>query len=129
MKENTQLTVAHEEILGSLSQIKDPDLGRDIVSLGFVKDLQISGENVSFTIELTTPACPVREPMRESAHRAVLSYKLCRSLARHAVFVGLSSGAYLKGALEVARESPRARIVTVFSDLGERYFSTRLWEL
>jgi ATP-binding protein involved in chromosome partitioning len=73
MKENSQLTVAQEKILGALAQIKDPDLGRDIVTLGFVKDLQISGENVSFTIELTTPACPVREQMRENAHRAVLS--------------------------------------------------------
>ena len=73
MKENSQLTVAQEKILGALAQIKDPDLGRDIVALGFVKDLQISGENVSFTIELTTPACPVREQMRENAHRAVLS--------------------------------------------------------
>ena len=71
--ENSQPTVAQEEILGALAQIKDPDLGRDIVTLGFVKDLQISGENVSFTIELTTPACPVREQMRENAHRAVLS--------------------------------------------------------
>jgi cysteine synthase B len=57
------------------------------------------------------------------------AYKLCRSLARHAVFVGLSSGAYLNGALDAARESPRARIVTIFSDLGERYLSTRLWDL
>jgi metal-sulfur cluster biosynthetic enzyme len=73
MKENPQPTVAQEEILGALAQIKDPDLGRDIVTLGFVKDLQISGENVSFTIELTTPACPVREQMRENARRAVLS--------------------------------------------------------
>ena len=73
MKENGQPTVAQEEILGALAQIKDPDLGRDIVTLGFVKDLQISGENVSFTIELTTPACPVREQMRDDAQRAVLS--------------------------------------------------------
>src|SRR4030095_3548669 len=73
MMENSQLTVAQEEILGALAQIKDPDLGRDIVALGFVKDLQISGENVSFTIELTTPACPVREQMRENAQRAGLS--------------------------------------------------------
>jgi cysteine synthase len=57
------------------------------------------------------------------------AYTHCRSLARHVVFVGLSSGAYLKVALDVARESPRARIVTVFSDLGERYFSTPLWDL
>src|SRR3970040_838190 len=73
MKENAQPVVAQEEILGALAQIKDPDLGRDIVTLGFVKDLQISGENVSFTIELTTPACPVREQMRERARAAALS--------------------------------------------------------
>jgi ATP-binding protein involved in chromosome partitioning len=73
MKQNGQPTVAQEEILVALSQIKDPDLGRDIVTLGFVKDLQISGENVSFSIELTTPACPVRDQLREDARRAVLS--------------------------------------------------------
>jgi S-sulfo-L-cysteine synthase (O-acetyl-L-serine-dependent) len=57
------------------------------------------------------------------------AYDLCHSLARRGVFVGQSSGAYLRAALEVARGSPGARVVTVFSDLGERYFSTRLWDL
>ena len=65
MKERTEPTIAPEEILAALSQIKDPDLGRDIVALGFIKDLQIDGENVSFAIELTTPACPVRDQMKE----------------------------------------------------------------
>ena len=73
MKERTQPTIAPEDIRAALSQIKDPDLGRDIVTLGFVKDLRIDGENVSFALELTTPACPVREQMKEDAHRAVLS--------------------------------------------------------
>ena len=73
MKERTEPTIAPEDIRAALSQIKDPDLGRDIVTLGFVKDLQIDGENVSFAIELTTPACPVRDQMKEEAHRAVLS--------------------------------------------------------
>ncbi|HEY8792277.1 MAG TPA: Mrp/NBP35 family ATP-binding protein, partial [Gaiellaceae bacterium] len=73
MKERTEPTIALEDIRAALSQIKDPDLGRDIVTLGFVKDLQIDGENVSFAIELTTPACPVRDQMKEDAHRAVLS--------------------------------------------------------
>src|SRR5438093_10006147 len=73
MTEKAQPTIAPEEILTALSQIKDPDLGRDIVTLGFVKDLQIEGESVSFAIELTTPACPVRDQMKEDAHRAVLS--------------------------------------------------------
>ena len=62
-----------EAILQTLARIKDPDLGRDIVSLGFVKDVKVSGEKASFTIELTTPACPVRDQMLEEARRAVLS--------------------------------------------------------
>jgi ATP-binding protein involved in chromosome partitioning len=73
MTHTTQPTVVPEDILGALSRIKDPDLGRDIVTLGFVKDLQINGENVAFSIELTTPACPVRDQMKEEAHRAVLA--------------------------------------------------------
>ena len=52
----------------------------------------------------------------------------CHALARSGVFVGQSSGAYLSAAEAVARREPGARVVTVFSDLGERYFSTRLWE-
>ena len=73
MKERTEPTIAPGEIRAALSRITDPDLGRDIVTLGFVKDLRIDGENVSFAIELTTPACPVRDQMKEEAHRAVLS--------------------------------------------------------
>jgi S-sulfo-L-cysteine synthase (O-acetyl-L-serine-dependent) len=56
------------------------------------------------------------------------AHELCGRLARQGIFVGQSSGAYLKGALEVARGLRAGRIVTVFSDLGERYFSTRLWD-
>ena len=53
----------------------------------------------------------------------------CHALARRGLFVGQSSGAYLSAALAIARREKGARIVTVFSDLGERYFSTRLWDL
>ena len=52
---------APEAVLEALSTIKDPDLGKDIVSLDFIKDLVIDGGTVSFTIELTTPACPAKE--------------------------------------------------------------------
>lgn len=62
--------MAPEDILATFSRIKDPDLGRDIVSLRFVKDLRINGEQVAFAIQLTTPACPVRDQMKEQAHRA-----------------------------------------------------------
>jgi ATP-binding protein involved in chromosome partitioning len=58
-------------VLEALKVVRDPDLNRDIVSLGFVKDLTIDGGRVAFTIELTTPACPVKDQMRDQARAAV----------------------------------------------------------
>lgn len=52
---------APEAILEALSAIQDPDLGKDIVSLGFIKNLEVDGGTISFTIELTTPACPAKD--------------------------------------------------------------------
>ncbi len=61
-----------EDVLAVLSAIKDPDLGRDVVSLGMIKDLAVSGEGkVSFTFELTTPACPVRDRFETLANKLV----------------------------------------------------------
>jgi len=60
-----------EEILTKLRVIIDPDLHQDIVTLGFVKDIKIEGSEVTFSLELTTPACPVREEFRKSAEAAV----------------------------------------------------------
>jgi ATP-binding protein involved in chromosome partitioning len=59
-------------VLGALKVVRDPDLNRDIVSLGFVKELRIERGRVAFTIELTTPACPVKDQMRDQARAAVL---------------------------------------------------------
>jgi ATP-binding protein involved in chromosome partitioning len=58
-------------VLDALRTVKDPDLHKDIVSLGFVKDLAIHDGRVAFTIELTTPACPVKDLMRDQARAAV----------------------------------------------------------
>jgi ATP-binding protein involved in chromosome partitioning len=63
--------VSEREILDALRVVRDPDLGRDIVALGFVKDVRVADAAVAFTIELTTPACPVREQMQQQAQRAV----------------------------------------------------------
>jgi ATP-binding protein involved in chromosome partitioning len=59
-------------VLDALKVVRDPDLQRDIVSLGFIKDLKIDGGRVGFTIELTTPACPVKDQMRDQARAAVM---------------------------------------------------------
>jgi S-sulfo-L-cysteine synthase (O-acetyl-L-serine-dependent) len=56
------------------------------------------------------------------------AYAMCGRLARAGFFVGQSSGAYLAGVEQVARREGEGRLVTLFNDLGERYFSTRLWE-
>jgi ATP-binding protein involved in chromosome partitioning len=63
--------VTETAVLTALQSVKDPDLHRDIVALGFVKNLSIDGGKVAFTIELTTPACPVKDKMRDQAHAAV----------------------------------------------------------
>ncbi|MBI2832959.1 MAG: Mrp/NBP35 family ATP-binding protein [Acidobacteria bacterium] len=65
-------TVHESSVLEALKVVKDPDLHRDIVSLGFVKDMRIDGGRVAFTIELTTPACPVKDQMRDQARAAVM---------------------------------------------------------
>src|ERR1700682_5528758 len=64
--------VEQAPVLDALKIVKDPDLHRDIVSVGFIKDLQIDAGRVAFTIELTTPACPVKELMRDQARAAVM---------------------------------------------------------
>ncbi len=64
-----------QEILQALTQIIDPDFNKDIVSLGFVKNLKIEGNRVSFDIELTTPACPVKSEFQRAAEEAVKKLK------------------------------------------------------
>jgi len=63
--------VTEEAVLEALKQVHDPDLGQDIVALGFVKNLKICGGAVGFVIELTTPACPVKEQLKQQAYGAV----------------------------------------------------------
>jgi ATP-binding protein involved in chromosome partitioning len=63
--------VTESAVLDALKVVRDPDLNRDIVSLKFIKNLRIDGDRVAFSIELTTPACPVKDQMREQARAAV----------------------------------------------------------
>ena len=64
-------TVSEAAVLDALRGVQDPDLKRDIVSLKFIKNLRIDGDRVAFSIELTTPACPVKDQMREQARQLV----------------------------------------------------------
>ncbi len=74
-------TVNESSVLEALKAVRDPDLNRDIVSLKFIKDLRIDGGRVSFAIELTTPACPVKDQMREQARAVVAAVPGVTSVA------------------------------------------------
>ena len=65
------MSVTKEQVLSALRDVQDPDLHKDIVTLGFVKDVQIKGAEVDFTVELTTPACPVKEELKAEAEGKV----------------------------------------------------------
>lgn len=59
------------DVLKALSTVEDPDLKRDLVSLGMIRDLKVSTSGVSFTVVLTTPACPLKEVLRQNCEAAV----------------------------------------------------------
>jgi ATP-binding protein involved in chromosome partitioning len=65
--------VSETDVLGALRPIMDPDFNKSIVELGFIKQLRIDGAKVSFSIELTTPACPVKAEFERAARERVLA--------------------------------------------------------
>ena len=62
-----------EDVMKALSSVKDPELGRDLVSLRMVEGVAVDGGRVTFTLNLTTPACPLRTRLEEAAREAVKS--------------------------------------------------------
>ncbi|MFM2138864.1 MAG: hypothetical protein RJA57_1171 [Bacteroidota bacterium] len=60
-----------EKILEALRNVQEPDLGKDLVTLNMVRDIAIDGKNVSFTVVLTTPACPMKDMIRNACVNAV----------------------------------------------------------
>ncbi|MFN0159484.1 MAG: iron-sulfur cluster carrier protein ApbC [Bacteroidota bacterium] len=65
------MVLNEQNILEALQTVKDPDLHKDIVTLGFVKDMSISGRDIKYTIELTTPSCPVRDELKAESIKAI----------------------------------------------------------
>ena len=68
---NKILRMTQEKVLAALSNVQEPDLGKDIVTLNMVKDLEIDGNYVSFTVVLTTPACPMKDHIKNACINAV----------------------------------------------------------
>ncbi len=63
--------MTQDDILKALSNVQEPDLGKDLVTLNMIKDVTINGNDVAFTIVLTTPACPMKDMMRTASENAI----------------------------------------------------------
>ena len=65
------MTVTKEQVLDALRQVQDPDLNQDIVALGFITKNEVTGGTVDVVINLTTPACPVKDLMKAQAEKFI----------------------------------------------------------
>lgn len=86
-----------EAVLEALKVVQDPDLHKDIVTLGFIKDLAVCAGAVKFKIELTTPACPVKEQLKQQAYDAVMGVE-------GVVTVNIEMTAQVKSSLPVGNQ-------------------------
>jgi ATP-binding protein involved in chromosome partitioning len=63
--------MTQEDVLKALGNVQEPDLGKDLVTLNMVRDIMINGNNVSFTVVLTTPACPLKDMIQNACINAI----------------------------------------------------------
>jgi ATP-binding protein involved in chromosome partitioning len=68
------MDITKEQVLEALKNVEDPDLKKDLVTLGMIKDLEVAGKNVSFTVVLTTPACPMKELIHKACVNSILHF-------------------------------------------------------
>ncbi|ODT99176.1 MAG: ATP-binding protein [Planctomycetes bacterium SCN 63-9] len=69
----TNPTLTERDVLDALKGVKDPDLGRDLVDLGMIKDVRIAGDTISLAVNLTTPACPLKAQIERDVRTALQS--------------------------------------------------------
>jgi ATP-binding protein involved in chromosome partitioning len=68
---STPISISREQVMDALRTVQDPELHRDLVSLNMVKDLRIDGRKVMLDLELTTPACPLKDTIRADVEQAL----------------------------------------------------------
>lgn len=65
------MALSNDDVLKALGKVNDPDLKRDLVSLGMIHDLKVAPGKIAFTVVLTTPACPLKEQLRQDCESAI----------------------------------------------------------
>jgi len=63
--------MTEDDVLKALSNVQEPDLGKDLVTLNMIRDIQITGNKISFTVVLTTPACPLKDLIKNACINAI----------------------------------------------------------
>jgi ATP-binding protein involved in chromosome partitioning len=66
--------ITREKVLEALSHVEEPDLKKDLVTLNMIRDVEINGKQISFTVVLTTPACPLKELIANACRNAITEY-------------------------------------------------------
>jgi Mrp family chromosome partitioning ATPase len=113
--------VTPEQVRAALSEVQDPELGRDIVSLGMVRDVQVFEGRVSFTIALTTASCPLRGQLVQAARDAVGGLEGVRGVEVNVTQMTEAERQRLFASLRQERPRPAnrvARVVAVMSGKG-----------
>lgn len=65
------MIITKEQVLNALKNVEDPDLKKDLVTLNMIKDVEIDNKNIKFTLELTTPACPLKDMLKNACLNAI----------------------------------------------------------
>ncbi len=108
-----QSKVTTEIVLAALSKVDDPELKKDLVSLGMIKDLVVEGGSVSLLVELTTPACPLRAQIERDVRQAVEAIPGVQSVEVH-MGSRVPQGKQGKGELD----APMRNVVAIASGKG-----------
>jgi ATP-binding protein involved in chromosome partitioning len=106
----TQIT--RDAVLAALSNVQDPDLHQDLVSLGMIRDINIEGDSVDFTVMLTTPACPLKGKIEKESREAV------EAIGAKTVHVKLDSDVPHDGRMRGIVTTPIRNAIAVASGKG-----------
>ena len=107
------MAITEKQVLGALSRVIEPELHKDLVSLNMVKDLTVRGGDVAFKIELTTPACPLKDVMDKAA-RAELDK--IPGIGR--IDIGFTSNVAANASVRGALHIPVKNIIAIASGKG-----------
>lgn len=101
------MAIEKEDVLAALRTVKDPELFKDIVSLGMVKEIETAGQDVSVTVELTTPACPMKDIIQRDVTVAL------RRIGAEKVTVNLTANT--RGSAAPKKETPLPQVKNVIA--------------